>query len=372
MQFNRDKFFAGYKAHFDANLEQSHVDGLNFLLDHFESEPLWDAIPKIAYALATTFLETGHAMQPVEEGYYFKDPARIKRFQKGLRYYPYFGRGDVQLTWETPSKPNYSKATRKLRQQRPSIVTDFEARTGQTFDLAKYPEQALDPLIAFYVMTLGMMQGWFTGKCFDDYIDDDGIPDYTEMRRIINGTDKAGMISGYARWFERILRSALISDTSSTAEDPAGSKNSLPQQPAVNTVESPGPEVVSPPASGDGDMGTVQNAETIVNNAPATSITEKVSAVGDKVEMYSGILAKFGISNPLASTSIGTKLSVLSKNLLSFGGIVVAWITGHWVECLIFAAIVAAIGAWEWKKSRDRVAAEKAGLPVELLTPAKQ
>jgi hypothetical protein len=101
MRFNRKLFFEGVKAQLDSSLDQEQVDGFNFLLNHFEAEPLWSSIPLIAYGLATPWHETNHSMEPVEEGYYLGSPAKVKAFQKKLRYFPYFGRGYVQLTWHS-------------------------------------------------------------------------------------------------------------------------------------------------------------------------------------------------------------------------------------------------------------------------------
>lgn len=211
MKFDRDKFFGGVHEHIDSSLEQAQVEGFNFLLDHFEAEPLWASIPLIAYGFATPYHETAGSMQPVEEGYYLAryGQARVKSFQKSLRYFPYFGRGFVQLTWETKRIPNYSKATTQISEQMPELVTEFESRTGKTFDLVKHPEQALDPLIAFAVMTLGMFQGWFTSHKITDFIHG-STKNYVDARTVINGHDKAALIAGYAKTFEAILRAALI------------------------------------------------------------------------------------------------------------------------------------------------------------------
>jgi putative chitinase len=209
LKFDRKKFFDGVKEHIDSTLEQEQVDGFTFLLDRFESTPMWSSIPLIAYGLATPYHETAGSMQPVEEGYYLGryGKKRVKDFQRSLRYFPYFGRGFVQLTWETRRIPNYSRATRELREQMPLLVGVFEEKTGKTFDLVKYPDQALDPIIAFAVMTLGMFQGWFTTKKITDFIHG-STKNYLDARTVINGHDKAALIAGYAKTFEAILRHA--------------------------------------------------------------------------------------------------------------------------------------------------------------------
>jgi hypothetical protein len=45
----------------------------------------------------------------------------------------------------------------------------------------------------------------FTGKNLADYIRPGSI-DYRNARRIVNGTDKANRIAGYAKKFEEALR----------------------------------------------------------------------------------------------------------------------------------------------------------------------
>lgn len=198
MKFDRKKFFQGFRERIDPTIEQEQVSGLEFLLGQMESDPFWKYVPQIAYTLATVYHETAGSFQPVVEGYYLAqtDPpdyagktARVKAFQKKLRYFPYFGRGYVQLTW----KRNYEKAGDVLG-----------------LDLVNKPELALEPDGAYQTMTYGMHQGWFTDKKLDDYIKGTK-KDYTNARKIINGLDKAGLIAGYARAFEKILNESVSS-----------------------------------------------------------------------------------------------------------------------------------------------------------------
>lgn len=215
MQINRDKFFAGFRDRLDSTIEQEQVDGLEFILGQMESDPYWVHIPQIAYALATVFHETAGSFQPVEEGYYL-GKTKAKAFQRKLRYYPYFGRGYVQTTW----KKNYQR-----------VDNAFGTDTVQ------HPEKALNPDIAYRTMTLGMHQGWFTGKKLDDYIKGDE-KDYVNARRIINGTDKAGLIAGYARSFEKILINSTATATPTSANlARTESANSEPLQSPSNDTQ---------------------------------------------------------------------------------------------------------------------------------------
>lgn len=225
--FNRKKFFEGFRSRIDSSIEQEQVDGLTFLLDQMEADPLWKDIRHIAYALATTGHETAWSFQPVEEGYYLDSATRVKNFQKTLRYYPYFGRGYVQLTWETKKIPNYSKASKALG-----------------VDFVKSPHLVMVPKNAYKIMTLGMFQGWFTTKKLSDYISGSKC-DYKNARKIINGLDKAALIAGYAAQFEQILKASKISDeggiTSATDRShdipPTSIETDLPQVPSSSDAQ---------------------------------------------------------------------------------------------------------------------------------------
>lgn len=223
MKFNRKSFFDGVKDRIDPTLNQGQVDGFEFLLRRFELDPQWANVRHIAYALATVWHETAYSLQPVEEGYRLGSKAR-KAFQKTLRYYPYFGRGYVQLT----HLRNYAKA-------------------GRAFgvDLVNNPKLAFDPEIAFKCLG-GMFKGWYGGK-LSTYINATKT-DYVNARRCVNGLDKAGPIAGYAKSFEKILRSSAAvspSGSASTTEHPAeSSPASDPQnKPAVE------PPPISPAAT---------------------------------------------------------------------------------------------------------------------------
>jgi hypothetical protein len=82
----------------------------------------------------------------------------------------------------------------------------------------------------------GMAGGWFTGKSFKSYIDnidesdaEDGR-EFEDARRIINGTDKAKLISGYALKYEAALRAAGYGKRTAPQAKPAA-----PPAPPVKT-----------------------------------------------------------------------------------------------------------------------------------------
>ena len=125
-------------------------------------------------------------MQPIEE--YGRG--------KGKSYGPtgFWGRGFVQLTWET----NYAKATTRLRQL--GLL-----RAGE--DLVKTPKLAMRLDLAAPILFVGMAEGWFTGKKLADYFGG-GRYDPVGARRIINGTDKDDLIAGQCGKFVDALRGA--------------------------------------------------------------------------------------------------------------------------------------------------------------------
>lgn len=141
-------------------------------------------IPQTAYVLAIAHWETNATMLPVKEGYYLG--SRAESFRRSLRYYPWYGRGFSQLTWER----NYLRASAALK-----------------VDLIANPDLALDPVIAGQVLVLGSKEGWFTGRKLADYIRP-GRTDYLGARRIINGTDKAAAIADLALAYEYDLTPA--------------------------------------------------------------------------------------------------------------------------------------------------------------------
>lgn len=134
---------------------------------------------QLAYILATAFWETNRTMRPVVEAYWLSEAWR----KANLRYYPWHGRGFVQLTWQG----NYVRAGQEL-----------------DVDLITDPDEALNPEIAARILVCGSMEGWFTGKCVPDYITL-RKSDYIGARRVINGTDKAAEIAAIAKDYDAAL-----------------------------------------------------------------------------------------------------------------------------------------------------------------------
>jgi len=141
----------------------------------------------LAYILATAELETGRFVWMAEIG------------GPSSRYAPYYGRGYVQLTW----KNNYVKYNQRLHAEK-LLTANQNIVTNPNF-LSSNSEQARD-CMAFIIID-GMTTGAFTGKKLGDYINAKTV-DYAGARRIVNGTNKAALIAGYARAWASILNRA--------------------------------------------------------------------------------------------------------------------------------------------------------------------
>lgn len=120
------------------------------------------SLDHLAYILATTYHETAHTMRPVTE-------YGSQSYLRSKSYWPYIGRGYVQLTW----RENYAK-----------------------YGIADTPEKALDPDFSAYVLIDGMTRGVFTGRKLSDYFNETKN-DPVQARRIVNGMDRADLIAGY-------------------------------------------------------------------------------------------------------------------------------------------------------------------------------
>jgi hypothetical protein len=176
-------FTAVRKSLFGGRLTQSQVDGINQIGASWGVYGDGDR-RKLAYALATTLHETAKTMQPIYERgprkYFdkYEGRASLGNALKGDGF-TYRGRGYVQIT----GRRNYH---------------DWSKRLG--VDLLKQPDLAMDAGNAGRILVEGMMRGTFTGKKISEYVNRNGC-DFENARRVINGTDKATLIAGYAEKF---------------------------------------------------------------------------------------------------------------------------------------------------------------------------
>ena len=200
MQVDHTRFFNAYRSAY-GRLSQATVNGLELLGRNMVEDAELKSVQWAAYMLATVKHECANRWMPITE-YGRRD--YFDKYETGTRLgrrlgntepgdgYRFRGRGYVQIT----GRANYARMTQALA-------------LGDDEDLVRDPDQALRPVIAYRIMSLGMRKGLFTGRKLADYINDDGC-DYKEARRIINGQDQAELIAGYAETLEAILREAIV------------------------------------------------------------------------------------------------------------------------------------------------------------------
>lgn len=185
-RIDRTPFFSAVRSSF-GSLNQSQVDGINYLLTNIEKDTrpaltnktVW--MRQIAYIFSTTKHEVANTYQPITE---YSNTTCV-RYEGGCTYK---GRGYVQLT----HRSNYAKMS--------SVVG---------VDLVANPTLALRPDIAYTVMSYGMFNGSFTGRKLGDYIKS-GLTDYYNARRVVNGLDRASLLEGYARSFQTALEKSTV------------------------------------------------------------------------------------------------------------------------------------------------------------------
>jgi len=216
MKLNREAFFAyARRSPFGGRLTQSQVNGMNALLDYWEGDNDGD-IRKCAYVLATAFHETAATMQPITER---GQKSYFNKYEPGTSIgktlgntkagdgYLFRGRGFVQIT----GRRNY---------------TVFGKRLG--INLVAEPDLALTLEYATRIIFDGMEDGVFTGKKLSQYFSDQ-TEDPVNARRIVNGTDKAGLIEDYYYAFLGALKAAVAKNppTDVTPEEAAPDRPNL-------------------------------------------------------------------------------------------------------------------------------------------------
>jgi len=139
---------------------------------------------QIAYVIATAEHESAGTFRPVKEAFWLSDSYRKTHFY----YYPYYGRGFVQLT----HKYNYKKYSELL-----------------DIDFVTNPDKVLDRKISLFILVHGCSTGLFSGKRLGEYINKNE-KDYINARKVINGRDKAKHIAKLANKWLNMLNSREV------------------------------------------------------------------------------------------------------------------------------------------------------------------
>lgn len=199
MTFVPKTFFDQLRASplFAPKLVQSEVDGINVILGACANTPL----SYVAYMLATTWWETNHTMQPIDEmggdSYFFRrydsygarpDIAKALGNTERGDGALFHGRGDAQVT----GRANYLRIGKLIG-----------------VDLIAKPELAKEPKTAARILHDGMTFGWFTGRRLGQYLPSSGagtLGQFGLSRAIINGQDHATDIAKAAVQFQTPLQ----------------------------------------------------------------------------------------------------------------------------------------------------------------------
>lgn len=185
-------FFAAARSTlFGGSLSQRVVDRLNAIFDAFAT--YGDGDPnKLAYICATAHHESGRFVYDRE---IWGPTAAQTRYE---------GRADLGNTVAGDGKRFMGRGFVCMITGRHNYA-DWSERLG--LDLIGNPELAADPTYAARIGVDGMMLGTFTGKSLSDYINERGC-DYLNARRVVNVTDKAATIAGYAEAYADALERA--------------------------------------------------------------------------------------------------------------------------------------------------------------------
>ncbi len=141
--------------------------------------------PQIAYILATAEHETANTFLPVREAFWLSENWR----RNNLPYYPYYGRGYVQLTHDF----NYKKYSNLLG-----------------MDLLSNPDRVMEPKIALFILVDGMLHGRFTGRKLGEYVNPN-LTNFYDSRRVVNGLDRAEHIKSIANgWLAYLNQLATV------------------------------------------------------------------------------------------------------------------------------------------------------------------
>lgn len=223
MELDRDKFLWLYQEEEFSRLNDHQRGGLLDLLDFIEADDKITDYRWAAVMLATVKWETANTFLPIHErgsqAYFIKRYGSQTKVGKVLGNDTpeegaiYAGEGFVQVTGEN----NAETLEKVLPKEYPEVIARWEAKHGKKFDLTvgDQPGDAddfkalMEPEIAYCAMSVGMRKGLFTGVGFPKYINSEKC-DLLNSRRIINGTDQAEKIAGFAAQFITIFKGSML------------------------------------------------------------------------------------------------------------------------------------------------------------------
>lgn len=178
----------------------------------------------LAYILATVFHETARTMQPIKE-------RGGTAYLKSKKYWPWYGRGLVQITWEE----NYKKWG------------------------IENPDDALKWPVALNVLFDGMINAKFTKYRLSQFFNSKS-DDPKGARKIVNGTDKDSLIATYHQNFLDALKQAEKAVEAPSEVRAPSPKADKPDAPSLTT------DPITQVVTGVGGLGVVSQLVAAVTN----------------------------------------------------------------------------------------------------------
>ncbi|NTF92606.1 hypothetical protein [Rhizobium rhizogenes] len=205
------KFFAAVRSSlFGGRLTENQVNGIEAILAVWEAKPF--DVRWLAYMLATAYHETDNTMCAISENLSYSASGLLVTFPK------YFTVSQAAEYARQPQRiANRAYANRMGNRNEASgdgwryrgrgLVQITGRDNYEKYGIADAPDKALDPSKAVEILFDGMINGRFTGKRLVHYFSAT-MTDWTGARKIINGTDRAADIAGYAKTFAAALETA--------------------------------------------------------------------------------------------------------------------------------------------------------------------
>lgn len=198
-----------------AGLTKEQVRGMDAILNEAYSRGV--SLTHLSYILSTSYYETGHKMKPVKESLNYSVSDLLSKFgrhrisEEQAQKYGREGSKPARLGAIASAIYGGEWGRKNLGNTKPGDGWKYRGTghvqlTGRAnfrkFGIEDTPEMAMDMHMSCHILFEGMINGLFTGKKLSDY------DNYKDMRRVVNGVDKADKIAAYAQSFETALRLA--------------------------------------------------------------------------------------------------------------------------------------------------------------------